>query len=337
MSLQIHSSTSLQQYLNEYLNSITNFDDNIREQSFNVNNQLINAIIVRVDSKHVIIDAKSKTQGSIPRAEFSSSDIIEVGQVIQVYRTVSNDGNRTHFSRRHARVEAIWSQLEAIYYTQNTIQGVITEALENGYRVEILDAPVMLPSKQLEAIVKNKNSIIGHRIQVKIIKLDRSKGIVTVSQKYAEHSTDALLATVIAVEPEKAILKANNQEYILLAEDYMWDEVPNLCSRLKVDQTIKVKFIEELNDIKYVSYKMLFSSPLQELVQQTEIEQGMTLIGTIYKHSINETIVQLDTIPIVEAYIPLNTLEIGSQHTVVINKIDYRHGKIIANLTSSIA
>lgn len=334
------SNINIDQYLNISDHDYTQLHQASKKHS---SNNMIKATIIKIDPKYVVVDAGLKEEGIIPILEFKEYNkplTLQVGDKVTVHRAASLDGNSTYFSYTRARKEAAWPALEEANQTKQIFNAIIVSYIKGKYEVELeddnLNIPAILPERQLEAYVNEPKSLFGQKIRVRIMKLDRNQGIVTVSQKLAsgqeEPTGESIHGTVISVDEDKATLECNGQTYILRSKDYLWEHVPNLTKRLKIDQVLRVKVLNKTDEGTYVSHRLLFSDPWLQGVEQAGIQAGTSLYGTVVSSEYENTIFNLDTNPPLQGTLPQSGLEINSQHVVKVKSINKKNNIILLEL-----
>lgn len=327
-----------QQLIDEFLQVNDSDYAQLSKKGKGTGSNLITGIIVKIDSKYVTVDAGLKEEGRIPITEFKEYNHpldVKIGDQVTIYRVVSSDGNSTYFSRSRAKKEAIWSKLEEAYQTHKNFTATIISYNKGKYEVELMGITASLDEKQLEVRVSDPKTIMGHTIPVKIIKLDRSQGKITVSQKQAidPDENDVIHGTVTSVEQGRAILVSKGQTFVLKASDYLWEHTSNLSDKLKIEQVIRVKIIRKSEDgTIYVSHKILSSDPWSQSVEQAGIHVGTGLEGVVVSHIDGTNVLNLDTKPPVQGILEGALLDIGSKHNIIIKTINKKTNTIIVEL-----
>lgn len=304
------------------------------------NQRIMNGKIVRIDPKCVIVDVGLKEEGSIPLSEFKEKGQmtnIKIGDIVTVYRESSHDGHSTTFSRSRALKEMAWANLEQAYQGKQSLNGLVSDVIGGGFIVEILNAPAFLPEKQLEAPVSNPKLLLGKTIKVKIIKLEKKKAIITLSQKHVgenddQSSNETVNAQIMEVFADKAILGNKGQQYTMLAKDYLWEKIADLTSHLQVGQNLTVKPTHTSEGVRYVSHKVLVSDPWFDSIVQAGLHAGSSVHAKVTKVEDGVAYFKLETSPPVDGMYTGTAVEVGSTHVVVVKEIDKKSMKVILDL-----
>jgi small subunit ribosomal protein S1 len=150
----------------------------------------VTGTVVQIDREGVLLDIGCKTEGFIPKKEVSARrtidihDVVSIGQVINASIIGIDQEGQYVLSMKEAEVEAIWSEVESIWNSDNkVVSGEITKLVKGGMIVDI-GIRAFLPSSQ-SFIDKSENfsRYVGQTIDAKIIQFDREKGNVVISRK----------------------------------------------------------------------------------------------------------------------------------------------------------
>jgi small subunit ribosomal protein S1 len=158
-------------------------------KTYNVGDS-VKGTVVQIDREGVLLDIGCKTEGFIPKKEVSArrnidiNDVVSIGQSIDASVISIDSEGQYVLSMKEAEVEAIWSQVEAIYNSDNNVvSGEITKLVKGGMIVDI-GIRAFLPSSQ-SFIDKSEDfsRYVGQTVDAKVIQFDREKGNVVISRK----------------------------------------------------------------------------------------------------------------------------------------------------------
>lgn len=330
--------------INSYLNGLdTEIFTNILKTSKNQDSKrIMTGKIIKIETKQIVVDVGLKEEGIIPITEFKEGGKmidLKVGDKITVYRETSADGHSTTFSRSRALKELAWSNIEHAYNNKQVLDGLITDVVNGGFIVEILAAPAFLPEKQLESVTNQPKALLNQHIKVRIIKLDKRKGTITLSQKHTNASDEAsqgdiINAQVSAIETDKAFVQYKDQTFTLQARDYLWEKVEDLTQQLHVGQMLKVKIIHTSDQTTFVSHKLLITDPWLDSIKQAGLDVGSSLHGKVVSVDASESRVKLSSTPPVDAILLSTDLSVDVEHVFVIKEIDKKNTKLIVEIAS---
>lgn len=310
--------------------------------------KILKGKVVKITEKDVWVCVGSKEEGRISKTEFTSQGqqlVVNIGDIVEVCQTQSADGNSTYFSRTRALQEMAWEKLDAAYHAKKVLDGLVigmSSGPNAGLTVEILDAPTFLPEKQSETTRANLKTMIGAKIKVKIIKLDRKRASITVSQKQietdenTESQIDNIISTTVTeVYADKAILTSNGQQFTLLSRDYLWEDTPSLVDKIHVGQELRVKVLSSKGGSTFVSHKHLFVDPWMESIKQAGLSVGMSIEAIVKNVAENTVFFSLSSLPPVDAIMNAtnSALQVGDKSIVVIKEIDKKHSSVIVEIS----
>ena len=158
-------------------------------KSYNIGDA-VTGTVVQIDREGVLLDIGCKTEGFIPKKEVSARrtidihDVVSIGQVINASIIGIDQEGQYVLSMKEAEVEAIWSEVESIWNSDNkVVSGEITKLVKGGMIVDI-GIRAFLPSSQ-SFIDRSEDfsRYVGQTIDAKIIQFDREKGNVVISRK----------------------------------------------------------------------------------------------------------------------------------------------------------
>lgn len=150
----------------------------------------VTGTVVQIDREGLLLDIGCKTEGFIPKKEVSARrnidihDVVSIGQSINASIIGIDQEGQYVLSMKEAEVEAIWSEVESIWNSDNkVVSGEITKLVKGGMIVDI-GIRAFLPSSQ-SFIDKSEDfsRYVGQTIDAKIIQFDREKGNVVISRK----------------------------------------------------------------------------------------------------------------------------------------------------------
>jgi small subunit ribosomal protein S1 len=169
-------------------------------------NEILQGRVLKITSKDVIVDVGSKSEGSVPIAQFLSLTgelTVKPGDVVDVMIDHGGESPEGYIPLSHEKASrlAVWENLEKAYQEQLTILGRVISRVKGGLAVDV-GIKAFMPGSQIDLRpVRNLDSFTGQDIPVKIIKLNRRRGNVVVSRK-------------MALEQETAERKAITMEHL---------------------------------------------------------------------------------------------------------------------------
>jgi len=148
-------------------------------------NEIIEVKVVAYTEHGVVVDLGGKTEGLIPAAEFSETDIPrpEPNTTIEVQRTGEHKDGFTILSYQKVLRRRTWEKIEAAYKAKETITGKVVDRIKGGLVVDI-GVRAFLPGSQFDLRpTQNLDDLTGTEVQVRVTKLNRRRGNVVVSRR----------------------------------------------------------------------------------------------------------------------------------------------------------
>jgi small subunit ribosomal protein S1 len=251
---------------------------------------IIDASVVRVEEKYVVVDAGLKSESYIPIEQFYSETgklEIKVGDEVKVALEVMEDGfGSTRLSRERAKRLESWSHLEKAYEDKATITGVIVGRVKGGFTVEINKVRAFLPGSLVDVKpIRDPESFEGKEFEFKVIKVDAKRNNIVVSRRAvleAESNVEraAVLENIKEGDEIKGVVK-NLTDYgafidlggvdgLLHITDMSWKRIKHPNEILNIGDEIKVKVlkIDRENVRVSLGLKQLGGDPWMDISQR---------------------------------------------------------------------
>ena len=157
------------------------------------NGQIIKGSVVQIVDGEVCVNIGYKSDGFIPRNEFSSDtevnpeDVVKVGDEIEVEVIKVNDGEgNVLLSRKNVESKKLWDNLmqDEENLQDKTFDAVGKEVVKGGLIATINGIRAFIPASQLSTkYVENIGEFVGKDLKVKIIEVDKSRKRIVASHK----------------------------------------------------------------------------------------------------------------------------------------------------------
>ena len=263
--------------------------------------QVVKGRIVGETADFVIVDVGLKSEGRIPKREFSmpgQDPEIRSGDSVEVFveRMEDRDGF-TVLSREKARREEVWVVLEKSCENKERVTGIIYSRVKGGFTVDLGGAVAFLPGSQVDIRpVRDVSPLMGTPQPFMILKMDRQRGNIVVSRRAVlEESREEARSELMGQLREGSIVNGvvkNITDYgafidlggvdgLLHVTDISWKRVNHPSEVLSVGQSIEVQIIRynEENQRISLGMKQLESDPWLEASQK--YTPGMRCTGKI--------------------------------------------------------
>jgi small subunit ribosomal protein S1 len=301
--------------LNSYLENLTNPPKNFQK------GQIIKGTVITSNEGEMIVDVGGRTEGVVSGKELRlEGEKLEKkpGEEILVYvMKPENDKGQIELSVRRTGSARRWHDLLQAQANDTPVEVTVTEANTGGVIVEIFGGiRGFIPSSQLknsriyptagydnkeEATKQLQNKLaelIGQKLEVMVMEIDREKNRVILSEKYVGSEADmqqrkatldkiAVGATldgeVTGVAPFGLFVTAEGLEGLVHLSEISWDKVTSPADHFKVGDKVKVQVIGIEDGGKRVAYsiKRLLSDPWDEIVKKYKV--GQVIKGEITK------------------------------------------------------
>ncbi len=220
--------------------------------------------VVDIGNKLVTISAFLKADGYIPVSQFKDEAgrmEIQVGSEVEVVIDYLEDlCGDIKLSREKAKRIREWQRLEEIYKSNKITEGFVTAKVKGGFTVKLGAVKAFLPGSLFYVDSSNEiKDIKGKRMNFKIIKLEKKKNNVVVSQKFLleEKNSKSLKSLLKKISKGKVLdgIIKNITDYgvfidlggldgLLHITDMSWRRVKHPGDMVKIGNKIKVKILK---------------------------------------------------------------------------------------------
>ncbi|MBR2593896.1 MAG: bifunctional 4-hydroxy-3-methylbut-2-enyl diphosphate reductase/30S ribosomal protein S1 [Firmicutes bacterium] len=139
--------------------------------------------VIRVSNEEVSVDLGYKSDGIIPRSEFSSdpnvipSQTVQPGDVIEVFIVRVNDGEgNVLLSKKRIEAQKGMSEIEDAYNNKTVVTGNVTDIVKGGLIAVANGIRVFIPSSQVSnRYIEDLSVFKGQDLDFNIIEMDKVK------------------------------------------------------------------------------------------------------------------------------------------------------------------
>jgi len=250
------------------------------QQEAAAQNELIEVKVVAYTEQGVVVDLGQKSEGLIPAAEFTETDIPrpEPNATIEVQRTGERKDGYVILSYQKALRRRTWEKIDAAYKDKETIAGKVVDRIKGGLVVDI-GVRAFLPGSQYDLRpTQNLDNLVGTEVQVRVTKLNRRRGNVVVSRRALleeeQHAKRAALMETLTegqtvhghvknVTEYGAFVDIGGIDGLLHLTDLSWGRVKHPSDVVKPEQELDViilKFDKEKQRVS-LGLKQLIPDP----------------------------------------------------------------------------
>ena len=251
---------------------------------------IVTGTIVDIDKDYVVVYAGLKSEGKIPRNQFTADgdeESLQIGADVKVVMETVDDGRgETRLSREKARRAECWEMLEDAFENNTAVKGLLNGKVKGGFTVDINDIRAFLPGSLVDIRpLRETAHLEGRDLDFKVIKLDQRRNNVVVSRRAVleeENSAEreALLASLQEGQEVKGVVK-NLTDYgafvdlggidgLLHITDMAWRRVRHPSEMVAVGDEVMVKILRFDRDKNRVSLgmKQLGDDPWVDLTRR---------------------------------------------------------------------
>ncbi len=225
--------------------------------------EVVKGRVLSVDDDHVQIDIGFKSEGLIDAWEFmdeAGTVLVKAGDEVDVLIEESEDEDgRIILSKEKADRLKVWDEISMAYEADQAVEGRILSRVKGGLAVDI-GVKAFLPGSQVDLRpVRNLDSMLGERLQFKIIKFNKRRGNIVLSRRaLLEKEREKMRATTLETLQEGQIIDGvikNLTDYgafidlggidgLLHVTDMSWGRVNHPSELFRVGDEIKVKVLK---------------------------------------------------------------------------------------------
>ena len=328
---------------------------------------LVEGMVVEISKDQVLVDIGSKSEGIVPKEEFSEDMSVEkalsIGDRITCLVIQAEDkvGYAT-LSLKKAEKEKTWRDLENAFRDTSVVEVTVLEYNKGGLLVDINGLRGFIPLSHLnrshfteeigdfnggsETELKNALKVLsGKKLTVKVIELDKAKNRLVLSEKdasseYSEEekqkklqavkSGDILEGIVTGIMQFGIFVDLDGLEGLVHISEIAWEKVSNPGDYFTVGSPIKVLVlgIDENTKKLALSVKRLSSNPWEGVEERYKVGQNVTgKVSKIVPFGVFVTLEQG-----LEGLIHISELEsklnIGDDVSAVVTNIDGANQKL---------
>jgi len=288
-------------------------DSSIRQLS---HGDIVDGVVVRVDPDEVLVDIGSKSEGVISNRELGMrgdphSIQLNEGDAVKVFViSPENEDGNVVLSLRKAKAEGIWTEAAEHEANGAVIDAEVREQNKGGLIVNVLGLRGFLPTSQVSRQFSNQpEELLGTKIQVKILEVNRKRNRLIVSQKAAMDEDrarqreelfeklkvgDVVKGRVSGLTTYGAFVNLGGADGLIHISELSWDRVNSVNEVLSVGDEVTVKVIKLDHELQRISLSLRqMSEDPWETIEQ-KFPPGSRVKGEITKTKKYGAFLQLD-------------------------------------------
>jgi small subunit ribosomal protein S1 len=245
---------------------IPKLSDNEMEKLYNEhlidikNRGIVKGEIIKLTKKDAIVDLGLKSEGCIPLSDFANPETVKIGDTVEVFlEEFEDDEGFAVISKQKADFVKVWDFIYDKHLKQEPVDGEIVRRVKGGMIVNVGGAEAFLPGSQIDFHpVSNLDALVGQKIKVKVIKLNRKRRNIVVSRRIIleeekEKAKQKLLAELEEGQEKEGVVKnitdfgvfvdLGGIDGLLHITDMSWGRISHPSELVAIGDKIKVKVI----------------------------------------------------------------------------------------------
>ena len=269
----------------------------VAERSIEYSGNLVNAKVVSVLPKDVVVTLGGKSDGVVPRSELKDIQNLMVGTEFELFIVKNEDKNgQILVSHKKAKYVRAWMSIRDSELNKTILQGMVVSKTDGGLIVDIDGISCFLPGSHIDTKqVTNFDPYIGTLIDVIVTKINGFNNILLSHKMIIEMSIDEQVRSLMSQIKEGQILEgevSNIMSYgafvnlggingLLHITDISWDQVTDINSVLHIGQVLKVVVLEcDLEERRIsLGMKQLTPGPWEKIPQN--VKEGTIVHGKV--------------------------------------------------------
>lgn len=240
--------------------------------------KIITGRVLQINEKEVIVDVGFKSEGMIPAEEFSDGEEVKIGDEIEVYlEKFENQEGLVVLSKKKADFLRVWDKIKNAFDSGEKVKGKLVRKIKGGVVVDLMGVDAFLPGSQIDVRqVPDLDTLIGHLMEFKIIKLNKRRRNIVVSRRVVLEQEREVRKHELIKELEEgqvrdgivknitdfgAFVDLGGIDGLLHITDMSWGRVSHPSELVKLGETIKVKILEFDRDRERISLGMKQLTP----------------------------------------------------------------------------
>src|SRR5438309_4318252 len=276
---------------------------------------IVDGVVVRVDPDEVLVDIGAKSEGIISNRELAARGeqpvSLNPGDHVKVYIIQPEDehGNVV-LSLRKARAEGIWQAVALKESEGEILDAEVREQNKGGLIVNIMGLRGFLPSSQVaRQFSGNLMELVGTKIPVKILEVNRKRNRLIVSQRAAQDEDrarqreelferlkvgDVVKGRVSGLTSYGAFVNLGGADGLVHISELSWDRVNSVNEVLSVGDDVEVKVIKLDHELQRISLSLrqMSEDPWETIEQR--FPSGHVVKGEVTKTKKYGAFLQLD-------------------------------------------
>jgi small subunit ribosomal protein S1 len=279
----------------EYEEMLAMYEDTLKEIE---EGEIVRARVIRVTDNAVILDVGFKSEGSVPKDEFTDPDELKSGDEVEVFlERLEDEEGRVVLSKKKADFLRVWDKIKQAHEEDDEVPGILKRKIKGGVTVDLMGVEAFLPGSQIALRrVPNVDDLIGNKYSFKIIKLNKRRRNIVVSRRVIleeerENKKKYLVKELMVGQVREGVIKnvtdfgafidLGGLDGLLHITDMSWGRVGHPSEIVDIGDTIDVKVLDIDWDRERISLglKQLLPYPWKDVAGKYPV--GSRVIGRV--------------------------------------------------------
>ena len=281
--------------LEEYEEMLAMYEDTLKEIE---EGEIVRARVLRVTDNAVILDVGFKSEGSVPKDEFSDPDALEPDEEVEVFlERLEDDEGRVVLSKKKADFLRVWDKIKKAHEEDDEVPGILKRKIKGGVTVDLMGVEAFLPGSQIALRrVPNVEDLIGNKYSFKIIKLNKRRRNIVVSRRVIleeerENKKKYLVKELMVGQVREGVIKnvtdfgafidLGGLDGLLHITDMSWGRVGHPSEIVNIGDSMDVKVLDIDWDRERISLglKQLLPYPWKDVADKYPV--GSRILGRV--------------------------------------------------------
>lgn len=252
--------------------------------------EILEGTIVGVDTDNVVVDVGFKSDGTISKSEFNSTEEIKIGEKVDVViESVEDEDGNLVLSKKRADFLKIWGRVMDAFENEKVLPGKILKRIKGGMIVDLMGIEAFLPGSQIDIRpVRDFDAFVGQTMDFKIVKVNIPTENIVVSHKVLIEETisdqrkeildklekgQILEGTVKAITDFGVFIDLGGVDGLIHITDLSWGRINHPSEIVRLDEKIKVVVTDFEMERKRISLslKQLLPHPWEKIEDKLKI------------------------------------------------------------------
>jgi small subunit ribosomal protein S1 len=240
--------------------------------------EIVRGRVVHIGRDTVLVDVGYKSEGTIDLDEFPDrGSELQVGEEVDVLLEEKEDSEgQVVLSKEKANRIKVWDEISQRYDRDEVVEGVVIARIKGGLTVDI-GLKAFLPGSQIDLRpVRNLDKLIGEKLQMRIIKLNKRRGNIVLSRRVLleeerQQAKEKTLASLAEGQTVEGVVK-NITEYgafidlggidgLLHITDMSWGRVSHPSELFAIGDNVTVMVLKFDQEHERVSLGLKQTTP----------------------------------------------------------------------------